>query len=790
MVGQILIHLLFGIAIGLALSYFMAMRGKTQLLPIGRLLYYLLSGGVLITSILLMTNVLTHQFQFAYVHGYSSKDLGSPFIYASFYAGQEGSFMLWTIFTTLIGLFLLPYTRKRDYEAPVMFFFSLIICFLFLMLVAKNPFAFLWETMAKDGVTQQRVNELIQTGTLNGRGLNPVLQNRWIMIHPPILFLGFAAMSVPFVLALAGLIKKEYHDWIRVAFPWALFACAVLGFGIMLGGFWAYVTLGWGGFWAWDPVENSSLIPWLVCVALVHTMYVQRKTKGFVKTNMVLAVLTFVAVMLSTFLTRSGILGDTSVHSFVEPGMYVYGMLLFFLVFFLVLGISLILINIKDIKKHNDAFEYSSREFALGIGSSVLLASALIVTLGTCYPAIAEFIGKPKVAIEQSFYNNMHIPIMLAVFIVNALSLSMSWKRTKKEQLLKRLQWPVVIATLTTIATYFLGVTAPQYLALVFFSWIALVINVDLAVTLLRKTPIKSGAYISHAGVALLMLGIVATAGYTETIHARLKFNTPTNVLGYSLTYNGRQQIEKEFKDREKYEYYVVAEKNGQKMLAKPIWYWSDFNKRESPMAEPGIAWSPKSDLYISPKEVKYEGDAPKVTIMKNETALFPTDSSYGVTLQRFDMSEAQKSDMEGYLKMAAIVTLTTPNGSSEKKLYTYFNGKEFLPIEMKIPNSNKRISLASLKRNQQEPEKSTATFACVDESHPETVPVEVFVADVSVKPFINLVWIGVITMVFGFFIAIFKHLRESLNQKNKVAPLPVSDTIAEYVAVDSISSN
>ncbi|MBL7976498.1 MAG: cytochrome c biogenesis protein CcsA [Candidatus Kapabacteria bacterium] len=778
MVGQYIIHILFGIAVGITVSYFMAMKGKTGLLAPARILYYLFAVGLGAVTVLLMNNVLTHQFQYAYVHGYSSKDLGSPFIYAAFYAGQEGSFTLWTIFTTVIGLFLLPYVKKRGYEQPVMFFYGLILVFLMLMLVAKNPFAFLWETMAKQGITQERVTGLMNDGTLNGKGLNPVLQNRWIMIHPPILFLGFAAMAVPFVMSMAGLVKREFQEWIRIAFPWALFACAVLGFGIMLGGFWAYVTLGWGGFWAWDPVENSSLIPWLVCVALVHTMYVQRKTKGFVKTNILLSVLTFVAVMLSTFLTRSGILGETSVHSFVEPGMYVYNMLLFFLIFFFVLGVSLIAIYYKDIKKFNEKFEYTSREFTLGIGSAVLLASAVIVTLGTCYPAIAELIGQQKIAIQQSFYNTMHIPIMIALFLVNVFSMAMSWKRTNKEQLIKRIKWSVIISLLTTIATYFLGVHNAEYLALVFFSWMALVINVDMAVTILRKTPVKSGAYISHAGVALLMLGIVATAGYTETSHARLKFNTPTNVLGYSLTYKGRDRVEKEFKDREKYEYYVEVEKNGQRLLAKPIWYWSDFNQRKEPMAEPGIAWTPKSDLYVSPKQVIYEGEAPKVKLMKEQTSVFPTDSTVSFTMQRFDMSEARNSDMEGYLKMAAIVTVHTPTGDVEKKLYTYFNGTEFLPIETKIPNTNKRLSLIEVKRNQQEPDKSTATFACIDEAKPETIPVEVFVADISVKPFINLVWIGVITMVFGFFIAIFKHLGESVKKQEVTNPDSVSEDL------------
>ena len=181
----------------------------------------------------------------------------------------------------------------------------------------------------------------------DGRGLNPLLQNFWIVIHPPIFFLGFASTAVPFAHAISGLLRKDYKNWINVAVPWTLFTSAILGFGITLGGFWAYETLGWGGFWGWDPVENSSFIPWLVAVASVHTLLVQRRTGGFLRANFIMGMLPFLLVLYSTFLTRSGVLGDTSVHSFETPGMWVYILLVALIAFFIIFGLSVYFWRVK-----------------------------------------------------------------------------------------------------------------------------------------------------------------------------------------------------------------------------------------------------------------------------------------------------------------------------------------------------------------------------------------------------------------------------------------------------------
>ncbi|MER3329105.1 MAG: cytochrome c biogenesis protein CcsA, partial [Candidatus Kapaibacterium sp.] len=303
MIGQILIYVAFGLSVISGIFYLIA-KDKPGLLKLGRFAYYGVTATMLAISMYLLSNILSHNFQMTYVWEYSSTTLPLNLLISTFYAGQQGSFLLWGLTLTLIGFFLIPYLKERNYEYITMGIFVLVIAFILLILIFKSPFEFVWETYADQNVE-------VGFTPKEGRGLNPILQNYWINIHPPILFLGYSAMTIPYIFAIAGLLKKDYRKWIRLALPWTLFASAILGLGLMLGGLWAYETLGWGGFWAWDPVENSSLIPWLTAVTLVHTMYIHQKTGGLIKTNFVLAFLTFLFVLYATFLTRSGVLGDT-----------------------------------------------------------------------------------------------------------------------------------------------------------------------------------------------------------------------------------------------------------------------------------------------------------------------------------------------------------------------------------------------------------------------------------------------------------------------------------------------
>ncbi len=310
--------------VGLA-AYFRSIQNP-RVIGFARAGFHITVTTVFIAAVLLLILIVKHQFQFHYVWAYSSRDLPLGLLMSTFYAGQEGSFLLWTVMVSIIGIVLMAYTQKHDNEREVMGVYTSILSFLMLLLIVKNPFAPIEGNVIP----------------ADGRGLNPLLQNFWMQIHPPILFLGFAAMAPPFALAIGGLMRRKYQAWVVSSLPWVVGGSMVLGLGIALGGFWAYETLGWGGWWGWDPVENASLIPWLISVSLIHTMVAQKRTKGLILTNFILAILAFVLVLYSTFLTRSGVLGDASVHSFVDPGRFSFTLLVLFMFAFTDVGFGLL----------------------------------------------------------------------------------------------------------------------------------------------------------------------------------------------------------------------------------------------------------------------------------------------------------------------------------------------------------------------------------------------------------------------------------------------------------------
>lgn len=762
MLGSIFLSLAFAMTLISGVCYVMAMRGGAtdRYFRIARFGFH---GGVisfLFASAVLMYLILTHQFQYTYVHEYSSTNLARPFLLASFYAGQEGSFMLWTLLTALMGVFVLGYAQRVRYEAEVMAPFMMVLFCLLLILLVKSPFRTIFQSFPGENIPAGFV-------PANGRGLNPQLENIWITIHPPILFTGFAAMTVPFVFALAGLIKRDYQRWIAISLPWVLFASMVLGFGIMLGGWWAYETLGWGGFWAWDPVENSSLIPWLACVALVHTMLVQKRTGtvsrtpgvpdrigGLARTNFVLATVAFGLILYSTFLTRSGVLGDTSVHSFVAPGWFVYWVLLAMIVIFVGLGCVALARRWKDLRRAAVDFPLMSRENALGIGSAVLLASATVILIGTSWPIIISWFGRPKIAIQPDFYNTIHLPVAIALVLVNALSMRLKWKNTTPNEFFRQTGVALAISVAGTVGLFLLGIHDPVYIALGFGSLLALVVNVQIGLKVMRGNPRFLGAYISHSGIALLMLGVIFTSRYSETQHVRLVQGKPADVFGYTITYNGMERIEQEKLDREKYRHNVTMVKGGSRYDVAPITFLSDYNKRESAFMEPGILYRPTKDIYLSPKAVDYDGGDPKVTLRKGESVPIPFDSSIVVRFEKFDMGRAAAEGMQG-----AVVEVIRGDSSSYLTSYLSIGSGQYLPVN--IPGTDINVGFYALNADRENLSNSEAMLVFSSQSHPAPPSIPALTLDVSVKPFISLVWVGVVVMVGGFLFSIFRRRRE-----------------------------
>lgn len=774
MIGGIIVKIAFVCAVAAAFLYYRVSRGAGRReLAFARSGFHLAVAFLMGAAAILLYLVLTHQFQYTYVWNYSSTDLSLPLLISTFYAGQEGSFMLWTVYTCLIGIFLIRYTSKMGYEAEVMSVYSLILSFLLLMLVVKNPFTYIWNTFPQD---------LIQTGPIaagamnyqildaakgiwarypvEGKGLNPLLQNYWMVIHPQILFLGFASMAVPYSMAVAGLLKRDYHSWIRVATPWAVFGALVLGTGIILGGYWAYETLGWGGFWGWDPVENSSLIPWLLCVAAIHTSLTQRQSGAFVKTNFILSMLTFIMVLYSTFLTRSGVLGETSVHSFVDAGMWVYWLLLSFIAVFAVLGLWLLLKRMKEMPKVPVEHTVFSREFALFLGAAALTFVAIFVVVGTSSPIITSIIRGKASAVDIMYYVKTNLPLGIAIAFLSGLGQLLWWKNSNATTLLKRMALPIVVGLVGTAAVLTMGTEDILILVFVFCSAFSLAANFQVGYDVYIGNPKFIGGSIAHIGIALLCLGFVTSERYHQKQTVSLEKNRPVSVLGYTMTYLRNEKV-----DNKLDAFRVQVEKDGRKNVVSPTMYFSEFTN--SVMRHPDLINYLNRDLYVAPlslEEAKVSEEKP-VDLQKGQsTDIGPLNVKFADVhfdeTQRGAMMEGKGFEIHGELevvegKKKQTLTLVMRNGP---------NGPEFPPI-FYVAQSGQTYGFRMDKiiPNNEDKSKSRMQFVVsMPLAGPDQPRGEVLVIEASVKPYINLVWMGTVTLAIGFFMTILRRAEEA----------------------------
>ena len=449
--------------------------------------------------------IANHLFEYKYAWQHSSRALQIEYLLSCFWEGQEGAFMLWSFWHCILGWILI--WKAKTWEAPVMTVVSFAqICLSTMILglyfwgakVGSSPFVLLRQEGFFDSAP---IFKDVSTGLLrkdylslwkDGNGLNVLLQNYWMVIHPPVLFLGFASTIVPFAYAIAGLWKKDHVGWAKRAIPWAAFSTGILGVGIMMGAAWAYESLTFGGYWAWDPVENASLVPWLIMVAGLHTNLIYRSTGYSLKSTYAFYVLSFLLILYSTFLTRSGVLGDTSVHAFTDLGMNVQlylflnvffwippfiaaktknyrlavlGLFIalnvlnyFFVVFSLIsafaaLGLFFWLVNrdseIPAIVKEENTY---SREFWMFIGSLILFLSAFVITVITSLPVVNKLINTKWAVGEdlEGFHNQVQIFVAIILGVLTAVTQYFKYKNTSRDFFLKKIALPTATAVIIT----------------------------------------------------------------------------------------------------------------------------------------------------------------------------------------------------------------------------------------------------------------------------------------------------------------------------------------------------
>lgn len=523
--------------------------------------------------------LFNHYYEYAYVWQHSNNSMPLQYIASCFWEGQEGSFLLWTFWNVVLGN-ILRKTIETKWEAPTMLMFSLVQVFLASMLIGlyigdyklgTNPFLLLREN--PDFANLPFIQNENYLAKLDGRGLNPLLMNYWMTIHPPTLFLGFSSTLVPFTFAISGLWKRDFTTWQKPALSWTFFSIAILGLGILMGGAWAYEALSFNGFWAWDPVENSSLVPWLVIVGAGHVMIINKNRGGSLFMTHVLSIASFLLVLYSTFLTRSGVLGTSSVHAFTDLGMqgqlviYVltfvficvvlllhdkllrvsYIMLsLLFLYFGAMLGYKTILLltwssitigltiysYMKFFPKEEDEESLYSREFWMFVGALLLLLSALVITYFTSIPVLNKLFNLEKAPIKLEDYNRWTIPFGIVVLILVGTTQFFKYKKTDGKQFFKSIRISAILSLLfglvCVIPLYFLhdynvADSSQKWIlityAILFISALfAIFTNAEYWLRVLKGNVRRSGASIAHIGFACILLGALISTSKRQTL--------------------------------------------------------------------------------------------------------------------------------------------------------------------------------------------------------------------------------------------------------------------------------
>lgn len=480
--------------------------------------------AVAIVSCFLVLFYLIYNHRFEYKYAYSHSDLSLPFQYllSCFWEGQEGSFLLWSFWHSVLGIIVMTKAKKwgKNINGVMMVINFTQFClasmivglYIFEFKLGSSPFILLRNEMTWPILSRPDYLQFIKDGT----GLNSTLQNYWMVIHPPVLFLGFASTTIPFAFAVAGLLKKD-NNWMDSVLPWATFSAGILGLGIMMGAAWAYESLNFGGYWAWDPVENASLVPWLVLVAGIHTCLIYRKTGTSLKATYLFLGLSFLLVLYSTFLTRSGILGDTSVHAFTDLGMN--AQLLAYLLVFVIPYFVLFIIRLKDLKEPQKEDEMSSREFWMLVGSLVLFLSGLVIITITSIPVFNKIFGTKIAPPEDPAFAHNQVQIFVAIIIgiLTAIGQFLKYKATSSENFIKNIKWPLIVtALLSGIIFYFIGITYEEkgvgYLGAIYVGVVSAVFGVvGNAFYWLHhlKGKLKSAASsIGHIGFTMVLLGI------------------------------------------------------------------------------------------------------------------------------------------------------------------------------------------------------------------------------------------------------------------------------------------
>ncbi|TDJ56226.1 MAG: heme lyase CcmF/NrfE family subunit [Gemmatimonadetes bacterium] len=567
---------------------------------------YAVFGCMVVASLALWYGLVTHDFNIEYVASYTSRTLPEYFVFSAFWAGQKGSLLLWVVVLSLFAAMAQFMTSRRYADLlPWVAGVTMIVAFFFItvMLFSANPF------------------ERLAFTPPDGRGLNPQLQNLGMMIHPPMLYLGYISVTIPFAFAIAALMSGKLDaGWIRAIRKWTLLSWLFLSAGVVLGMWWAYVELGWGGYWAWDPVENASILPWLTMTAFLHSVMIQEKRGMLKRWNLMLIIGTFLLTIFGTFITRSGVIA--SVHSFTQSSVGYY--FLAFLVLTGVLSFTLLYTRWDGLKADVELESMVSREAAFLFNNLILVGIAFSVLWGTLFPILSELVQGTKVTVGPPFFNKVNVPLGLALLALTGIGPLIAWRKASINNLKRQFFLPVASGLVVVAVLVVLGMRdLYPLMAIGLAGFVAGTVVQEFyrgsrarhrihgeshpvaVLRLIGRNRRRYGGYIVHVGILLLF---VAFAGYSFRVdkEATLLPGESVDVVSpfghtYTLTHLGVSQYE--YLNRFVSQATVEIEKDGVpigRLSSEKRQHINSLREFEfQPSTEVGIRYTLQEDLYI-----------------------------------------------------------------------------------------------------------------------------------------------------------------------------------------------
>jgi len=598
-IGYIALLLALVASIYSAIAFIYGVRGRHPgLTDSARNSLLAVCGLVSISVAALIYALVTHDFQIEYVASYTSRDLSLTYLLSALWAGNDGSLLFWGWLLSLCAAVVV--LQKRDIGKELMPYASSIIMvtqafFLILLLFVSNPFHKLAFVPAE------------------GMGLNPLLENPGMIFHPPILLAGYVGFTIPFAFAMAALVTRRLGDeWIIAIRRWTLMSWLLLGVGNIIGAWWAYVELGWGGYWAWDPVENASFMPWLVATAFLHSIMMQRRRRMLKVWNMVLIILTFSLTIFGTFLTRSGVL--SSVHTFAESPVLGY-LFLAFIGVTLFGSLGLLYYRSEGLKGEAEMESLVSRESTFLLNNLLIVGAAFAIFLGTVFPVISEAVRGVKISVGPSFFNQVNGPIFLAIILLTGICALIGWRRASIKNLVRNFLWPLVAALMLGIALFFLGVR--EWYALVAFLVCGFVLStivyewfrgtrarhrmraenyLKAFLGLIGANRPRYGGYIVHIAIILIAIGVVGSSVYSVEKEAALMPGESMTINDYTLTYDNLDSYETESKTVVTA---TLSVSNQGKLIGKLIPEKYFHRSYQQPVTEVAIRSTLLEDLYV-----------------------------------------------------------------------------------------------------------------------------------------------------------------------------------------------